>query len=92
MLADNKPALRRYLYDRGLAGQDDQYCRSLGAKPGTDAYINCRTSVSASRPVANSQPQIVVERPQPVYQTPQQPEVVRNNTRCGTFRGNVYCS
>lgn len=61
LLANNKPALRQYVMNRTMASQDDAYCRSLGAVIGTDAYVQCRTSVSANRPV-NDPPR----RPQPV--------------------------
>lgn len=61
LLASNKPALRQYLMNRSMAPQDDAYCRSLGARVGTDAYVQCRTSVSANRPV-NDPPM----RPKPV--------------------------
>jgi hypothetical protein len=61
LLASNKPALRQYLMNKSMAQQDDAYCRSLGAKVGTDAYVQCRTSVSANRPVNVAPP-----RPKPV--------------------------
>jgi len=32
-----------------LAQQDDNVCRSYGAAPGTDAYINCRTQRDSTR-------------------------------------------
>jgi len=31
------------------AQQADAECRSYGAKPGTDAYVNCRVAVEQSR-------------------------------------------
>lgn len=49
LLANNKPALRQYIMNRSLAPQDDAYCRSLGARVGTDVYVQCRTSLAASR-------------------------------------------
>lgn len=61
LLASNKPALRQYLMNKSMAPQDDAYCRSLGAKVGSDAYVQCRTSVSANRPVNDPPP-----RPGPV--------------------------
>ncbi|WP_192362820.1 hypothetical protein [Mesorhizobium mediterraneum] len=61
ILANNKPALRQYLMNKSMAPQDDAYCQSLGAKVGSDAYVQCRTSVSANRPVNDPPP-----RPQPV--------------------------
>lgn len=61
LLASNKPALRQYLMNRSMAPQDDAYCRSLGARVGTDAYVQCRTSISANRPVNEPPP-----RPKPV--------------------------
>lgn len=32
-----------------LAQQDDTVCRSYGAAPGTDAYVNCRTQRDSTR-------------------------------------------
>lgn len=32
-----------------LAQQDDEYCRSIGARPGTPNYTNCRLTVSQQR-------------------------------------------
>ncbi|TIM30381.1 MAG: hypothetical protein E5Y63_11850 [Mesorhizobium sp.] len=61
LLASNKPALRQYLMNRSMASQDDAYCRSLGASVGSDAYVQCRTSVAAARPVNDPPP-----RPKPV--------------------------
>lgn len=29
--------------------RDDAYCKSLGAKPGTDVYVQCRLTVSGQR-------------------------------------------
>ena len=57
VLADNKPALRQYIMNKSMAGQDDSYCRSLGAAPGTSTYVQCRTSLSANRPVYAPQKQ-----------------------------------
>src|SRR5450759_779699 len=34
-----------------LAQRDDAYCRSIGAVPGTESYINCRLPVSQNREV-----------------------------------------
>jgi hypothetical protein len=83
VLASNKPALRRYILDRTQAPQDDAYCRSLGARQGSDAYVQCRTSVSASRPVndppvvinqsAPAQKTVYVQQQQPWPQSQQQP-------------------
>jgi hypothetical protein len=61
LLASNKPALRQYLMNKSMASQDDAYCQSLGARVGSDAYVQCRTSVSANRPVNDPPP-----RPKPV--------------------------
>lgn len=33
----------------GLAKRDDAYCQSIGALPGTEAYITCRTAASLER-------------------------------------------
>jgi hypothetical protein len=33
----------------GLAKQDDQYCQSIGAKPGTDVYVQCRMMAGQNR-------------------------------------------
>lgn len=33
----------------GLAKQDDQYCQSIGAKPGTDVYVQCRMASTQNR-------------------------------------------
>jgi hypothetical protein len=32
-----------------VAEADDAQCRSYGARPGTDAYIACRTNIAAAR-------------------------------------------
>jgi hypothetical protein len=32
-----------------VAAKDDTICRSYGAKPGTDVYIQCRMSVAQQR-------------------------------------------
>lgn len=32
-----------------LAAMDDQYCRSIGAKPGSDAYVQCRMFQTTQR-------------------------------------------
>ncbi|WP_292431790.1 hypothetical protein, partial [Mesorhizobium sp.] len=61
LLASNKPALRQYLMNKSMASQDDAYCQSLGARVGSDAYVQCRTSVSANRPVNDPPP-----RPKPI--------------------------
>jgi hypothetical protein len=34
-----------------LAQRDDTYCRSIGAVPGTQNYMNCRLTVSQNREV-----------------------------------------
>lgn len=34
--------------------KDDQQCLSYGAKPGTDAYVNCRTQLESARRQANA--------------------------------------
>lgn len=33
----------------GLAQQDDEYCRSIGAKPGSDIYVQCRMVSTQNR-------------------------------------------
>lgn len=34
--------------------QDDQQCLSYGAKPGTDAYVNCRAQLEGGRRQADA--------------------------------------
>jgi hypothetical protein len=34
---------------QGAWADDDQYCRSLGAKPGSNAYVECRLRVEEMR-------------------------------------------
>ena len=37
-----------------LASKDDETCRSYGAKPGTDGYINCRVAQTQRRDAAEN--------------------------------------
>ncbi len=56
-----------------LAQQDDVKCQSYGAKPGTPAYVQCRTQLDAAKtqadatiaaaPVYVPPPPVVVMRP-----------------------------
>lgn len=48
-MASNKPALRQYIMNRQYGGNDDEYCRSLGAASRSDAYVQCRVSVANNR-------------------------------------------
>lgn len=34
-----------------IAEKDDQRCQSYGAKPGTDAYVNCRVQMGTQRAI-----------------------------------------
>lgn len=36
------------------AQADDVKCRSYGAQPGTDAYVNCRSQAATARSIENS--------------------------------------
>lgn len=35
--------------DEKLAAMDDEYCQSIGAKPGSDAYVQCRMFKTGER-------------------------------------------
>jgi hypothetical protein len=35
--------------------RDDQQCRSYGAAPGSDIYVNCRSQMAAARDVTRPQ-------------------------------------
>lgn len=74
ILVNDKPALRRYVLDKTMAGQDDKYCRSFGASPGSTAYVNCRTTLSANRP-ANDPPQVVTRNVYVANDGPKAPEI-----------------
>ena len=37
---------------------DDKRCQSFGAKPGSDAYVNCRVGLSKEHADANSGPSL----------------------------------
>lgn len=50
---------------------DDQQCRSYGAQPGSDVYVNCRTQLMAAR---YSAPVVVTGAPAvPAYRDPPPP-------------------
>lgn len=36
------------------SAKDDQKCQSYGARPGTDAYINCRAQLDSARTTARA--------------------------------------
>jgi hypothetical protein len=55
-----------------LAAKDDETCRSYGAKPGTDIYIQCRMTQQQSRDAADAAPGPVVVNNN-VNTTPQPP-------------------
>ncbi|MFY9839765.1 MAG: hypothetical protein WAK55_25490 [Xanthobacteraceae bacterium] len=47
-----------------IAAADDQKCQSLGAAPGSDSYIQCRTSLAAARAQAAALAQPPISPPQ----------------------------
>lgn len=46
---------RLAISQQGQATTDDQQCRSYGAIPGSDAYVNCRVLLSTSKVQADAQ-------------------------------------
>ena len=47
-----------------IAAADDQKCQSLGAAPGSDSYVQCRTSLAAARAQAAALAQPPMSSPQ----------------------------
>ncbi len=48
-----------------LAASDDAQCRSYGAQPGTDTYVQCRMSINQQRQQARTAMAAILSRPAP---------------------------
>lgn len=56
-------AAQRAAQQAALNAEDDNTCRSYGAQPGSDQYINCRMMLSAQRnQTALAQQQMAIEQ------------------------------
>jgi hypothetical protein len=79
----------------GLAANDDEICRSYGAKPGTDVYVQCRMSQQQNRDAAASAQaaaaSVVTPAPIPVspVETPRLRNILPEQTRCQSVRVGV---
>jgi hypothetical protein len=86
-----------------FARKDDEVCKSYGAKPGTDIYIQCRMAQAKARDDADNA--TVMSQPQPVIvnnNTSPQPSTpmlqpIAPPTRCqsmnvGMGRVHTYCN
>jgi hypothetical protein len=75
-----------------LAAKDDETCRSYGAKPGTDIYIQCRMTQQQRRDAADGGGVMVVNAPPA---TSSDAPVLRNiippTVRCQTIGTQTVC-
>jgi hypothetical protein len=71
-----------------LAAKDDETCRSYGAKPGSDIYMQCRMTQEQSRDAAENAPVAApvivnnVSTPSPSYPTLQ--PIINPGPRCAS--------
>lgn len=75
----------------GRDSQDDQYCQSIGARKGTDLYVQCRMQVSQNRDMRHAAAWANYNRGianMNAYQ--QQNRMVTTN--CNRFGNSVNCT
>lgn len=63
------------------SAKDDQQCLSYGAKKGTDAYVNCRAQLEASRRQADAAESAASEASRP-----------RSCINTGGYGGTIICN
>nr|QDF38263.1 hypothetical protein FJN17_12170 [Bradyrhizobium symbiodeficiens] len=56
--------------------RDDQKCQSYGARPGSDAYVNCRAQLDSARTTANAIDSAAAPVPIPTSDAPKLPPPV----------------
>ena len=69
-----------------VAAKDDAICRGYGAKPGTDAYIQCRVTQDQRRDAVRNAPSDPIS-PAPVTAgAAPMPNILPQTTRCQSVR------
>ena len=69
-----------------LAADDDAYCQSIGARPGTDAYTSCRMHVTDARDARHGR---ALDRAAGAIQASQPSS---SQTTCTSFGNTVNCN
>jgi hypothetical protein len=75
--------------------KDDETCRSYGAKPGTDIYIQCRMAQVQHRDAANAGGDVIVNNSGPAAVPASDAPVLHNilppTVRCQTMGTQTVC-
>lgn len=74
----------------GDGSDDDKTCKSFGARPGSDGYINCRIQLSQKKQLADEQ-QAAQKESEAAAQRAKLAADFENNKRCGNETKNPVC-